>query len=72
MARRAVRTLVLEVACGTGRNFAFIEQAIGPTGTLVGFDRSPQMLDAARGLAQRQRAPCGSTMQDIGPPGCGW
>ena len=39
---------VLEVGCGTGRNFPFILQQVGPTGRLVGFDYSEEMLgDAA-------------------------
>jgi ubiquinone/menaquinone biosynthesis C-methylase UbiE len=39
---------VLDVACGTGANFALIEQRIGPTGELVGVDLTPQMLARAR------------------------
>jgi ubiquinone/menaquinone biosynthesis C-methylase UbiE len=38
---------VLDVACGTGANFALIEQRIGPSGDLVGVDVTPQMLDQA-------------------------
>jgi ubiquinone/menaquinone biosynthesis C-methylase UbiE len=38
---------VLDVACGTGANFALIEQRIGPSGDLVGVDVTPQMLDHA-------------------------
>jgi SAM-dependent methyltransferase len=45
---------VLEVACGTGRNFRFIEKVIGPAGSLVAFDYSPEMLEAARALALRR------------------
>jgi SAM-dependent methyltransferase len=59
--RRAARALgvgpgarVLEVACGTGRNFRWIEDVIGPSGTLVGFDYSEEMLAAARALADRR------------------
>lgn len=59
--RRAVEALalrpgarVLEVACGTGRNFDYLERAIGPTGSLVGFDFSREMLEAARGLVTRR------------------
>jgi SAM-dependent methyltransferase len=44
---------VLDVGCGTGRNFVHILRTIGPTGELVGFDQSPQMLDSARELARR-------------------
>lgn len=44
---------VLEVACGTGRNFQYIEERIGPEGRLVGFDLSPEMLSSARDLSRR-------------------
>ena len=39
---------VLDLACGTGRNHAAIQQRIGPAGRLVGVDRSPRMLARAR------------------------
>lgn len=39
---------VLDLACGTGLNFVAIEEAIGPTGRLVGVDLSPAMLAEAR------------------------
>jgi ubiquinone/menaquinone biosynthesis C-methylase UbiE len=39
---------VLDVACGTGLNFAAIEHGIGPAGHLVGVDLSPDMLKLAR------------------------
>ncbi|MHB8876992.1 MAG: class I SAM-dependent methyltransferase [Myxococcaceae bacterium] len=52
--RRAVEALgvgrgakVLEVGCGTGRNFPFLLERIGPEGELVGFDYSSAMLGAA-------------------------
>jgi ubiquinone/menaquinone biosynthesis C-methylase UbiE len=44
---------VLDVACGTGRNFELIERRIGPTGRLVGIDRSPRMLQRARARVAR-------------------
>jgi len=44
---------VLDVACGTGANFALIEQRIGPSGHLVGIDLTPQMLNQARARAAR-------------------
>jgi ubiquinone/menaquinone biosynthesis C-methylase UbiE len=40
---------VLDVACGTGANFALIEARIGPSGELVGIDLTQRMLDRARG-----------------------
>jgi len=39
---------VLDLACGTGLNFLAVEEAIGPTGRLVGVDLSPAMLAKAR------------------------
>ncbi len=39
---------VLDVACGTGENFRFILEQIGPTGTLIGTDYSEGMLAQAR------------------------
>jgi ubiquinone/menaquinone biosynthesis C-methylase UbiE len=54
---RAVRALglgqgdtVVDVACGTGQNFPLLEQAIGPTGRIVGVD----LTDAMLGQAQRR------------------
>ena len=58
--RRAVAALeleegavVLDVACGTGLSFAPLEQAIGPSGRIVGLDLSPQMLERARSRCDR-------------------
>ena len=45
---------VLEVGCGTGRDFAWVERLIGPRGRLVGVDHSASMLAAARRLAARR------------------
>jgi len=45
---------VLDVACGTGANFPLIQEQIGPTGTLVGVDYTPAMLDQARTRIQRR------------------
>lgn len=44
---------VLDVACGTGANFALIEERIGPSGDLVGVDLTPQMLNQARARVAR-------------------
>jgi ubiquinone/menaquinone biosynthesis C-methylase UbiE len=38
---------VLDVACGTGLNFPIIQEAIGPTGRLIGVDLTPAMLAEA-------------------------
>ncbi len=39
---------VLNLACGTGLNFPALEEAIGPSGRLIGVDLSPAMLAEAR------------------------
>ncbi|THG33894.1 methyltransferase domain-containing protein [Glaciibacter flavus] len=39
---------VLDLGCGTGLNFAGLLDAVGPSGRVIGVDRSPQMLAAAR------------------------
>ncbi len=44
---------VLDLGCGTGLNFADLDAAIGPTGTIVGVDLSASML--ARAYARVQR-----------------
>ena len=52
--RRLIRRLalhpgdsVLDIACGTGLNFPFIQEAIGTTGSLIGVDLTPAMLAEA-------------------------
>ncbi|MDP4015394.1 MAG: methyltransferase domain-containing protein [Candidatus Nanopelagicales bacterium] len=45
---------VLEIGCGTGRNFRYVQDVIGHSGTLVGVDASPDMLAAARELSARR------------------
>ncbi|MFI8567511.1 class I SAM-dependent methyltransferase [Rhodococcus sp. NPDC078407] len=44
---------VLDLGCGTGLNFAGLQQMIGPTGSITGLDASPQMLDEARQRVDR-------------------
>jgi len=39
---------VLEFGCGTGLNFSLLEDAIGPTGKIIGVDITDKMLDQAR------------------------
>lgn len=46
---------VLDVGCGTGLNFAVLQGAIGPSGTIVGIDQSEQMLTRAHARAQRHQ-----------------
>ncbi|MDJ0314154.1 methyltransferase domain-containing protein [Arthrobacter sp. H35-D1] len=45
---------VVDVGCGTGLNFALLQQRIGASGTIVGIDRSAQMLRQARRRAKAQ------------------
>jgi demethylmenaquinone methyltransferase/2-methoxy-6-polyprenyl-1,4-benzoquinol methylase len=44
---------VLEVGCGTGKNFPFLREAIGPTGRIYGVDLSARMLRQAQKLGDR-------------------
>src|ERR1700683_3705730 len=41
---------VLEIGCGTGRNFPYLREAVGPEGNIYGVDISPGMLRQARQL----------------------
>lgn len=59
--RRAVVSLglkpgdtVLEIGAGTGRNFPYLVEAVGPSGTVIGVDASPGMLAEARKLIERE------------------
>jgi ubiquinone/menaquinone biosynthesis C-methylase UbiE len=45
---------VLEIGCGTGRNFPFLRDAVGPTGKVYGVDLSTGMLRKARELCERK------------------
>jgi SAM-dependent methyltransferase len=46
--------VILDVGCGTGRNFESIQQRIGPEGRLIGVEPSPEMLARAQALVQRR------------------
>ena len=46
---------VLEVGCGTGRNFPFLRDAVGPEGYVCGIDLSEGMLRRARKLCHRRQ-----------------
>jgi ubiquinone/menaquinone biosynthesis C-methylase UbiE len=46
---------VLEIGCGTGRNFPFLREAVGPTGKVYGVDLSSGMLRRARELCERKQ-----------------
>ncbi|XAS66988.1 class I SAM-dependent methyltransferase [Micrococcaceae bacterium Sec5.7] len=43
---------VLDIGCGTGLNFPLLQERIGASGTIVGIDRSAEMLHQARRRAQ--------------------
>jgi len=45
---------VLEIGCGTGRNFPFLREAVGATGKVYGVDLSAGMLRRARELCERE------------------
>ena len=44
---------VVEIGCGTGRNFALLERAVGPGGAVIAVDVSDAMLARARRRAAR-------------------
>ncbi len=46
---------VLEIGCGTGRNFPYLSKAVGPHGRVYGVDISPGMLARARALCDRNQ-----------------
>jgi demethylmenaquinone methyltransferase/2-methoxy-6-polyprenyl-1,4-benzoquinol methylase len=46
---------VLEIGCGTGRNFPHLQTVVGPSGKIYGVDLSTGMLRKARERCQRQR-----------------
>ncbi len=59
--KRATETLslspgdtVVEMGCGTGANFPHLREAVGPSGTVIGVDLVPGMLDQARRRIERQ------------------
>ena len=44
---------VIELGCGTGLNFSFLIEQIGPEGRLIGVDLTPGMLEIARVRVER-------------------
>ncbi|MER7765054.1 methyltransferase domain-containing protein [Streptomyces sp. NPDC097619] len=47
---------VLDAGCGTGRALPHLRAAVGPGGTVLGLDLTPQMLTAAAGAAREGAA----------------
>lgn len=47
---------VLDAGCGTGRALALLREAVGPSGTVVGLDATPEMLGAADLAGRRASA----------------
>lgn len=45
---------VLDIGCGTGRNFPFLTRHVGKTGNIIGFDYSAAMLSKARQRIHRE------------------
>jgi SAM-dependent methyltransferase len=46
--------MILDVGCGTGRNFDWIQRRIGAEGRLIGIEPSPEMLAHAQALVRRR------------------
>ena len=46
---------VLEVACGSGRNFSCLEEAVGKNGSILGLDYSKDMLNATQQLFKKNK-----------------
>jgi ubiquinone/menaquinone biosynthesis C-methylase UbiE len=44
--------IVIDLACGTGLNFHWLEKAVGKSGKIIGVDLTDAMLDQARGRVQ--------------------
>jgi ubiquinone/menaquinone biosynthesis C-methylase UbiE len=45
---------VVEMGCGTGANFPYLRERVGPAGTVVGVDLTPGMLGPARARIERE------------------
>lgn len=45
---------VVELGCGTGLNFEYVQRAIGPTGRLIAVDLTDAMLELARARAAKE------------------
>lgn len=47
--------VIVDLGCGTGLNFAYAQQEIGPQGKIIGVDLTDAMLDVARDRVTRER-----------------
>jgi ubiquinone/menaquinone biosynthesis C-methylase UbiE len=47
-------TTVVEIGCGTGYNFPFVQEKLGPKGKLIGVDLSENMLAQAKKRVQKE------------------
>lgn len=47
-------SVVIDLGCGTGLNFPALVDAVGPTGLVIGIDRSPDMLAMAQRRVDRE------------------
>jgi SAM-dependent methyltransferase len=56
---------VVELGCGTGRNFSYLRHAVGRFGRVIGVEFSPGMLALARRYAERQALGVDLIDQDI-------
>jgi SAM-dependent methyltransferase len=55
LARLAPGESVLDIGCGTGSLAIEVKRQVGPTGTVIGVDASPEMIARARWKALRAR-----------------
>lgn len=47
--------VVLDVGCGTGLSYAALRDAVGPSGRVLAFEQSPEMLAQAQQRCERER-----------------
>ncbi len=46
---------VVEIGCGTGLNFPFLQEAVGPEGRIIGVDLTDAMLAEAQARVEKER-----------------
>lgn len=49
-----VGDVAVEMGCGTGANFPYLRERVGPAGTVIGVDFSPGVLERARARVKRE------------------